>query len=745
MADKPFNSSSSTSSLFCSSSSSSIEEGLPPSGDHLVINEWKYPSVEEKLLLGIAEDNYDIRYIILAIRNWGTADTDIANASTTIIKTQNANTVAFSTNINSTQYSREVIENDYILYTLTATDPCTIVVDTGANLLAPSKTTSIETTADTSSLMTTNEVARTVVYAKSELITGARLDGVSDTSSSSIEENQIFTKIKIHMAANSSVKKTTSGSFETTTITVKKGFETNIRIGTHGKTKVITEYIELEEKSSSSSSSFGDAVDLFYFTDKNGDLYILRADAARAHSSLVFKAFSPISAPPCGLAMTQFIIFESSSSSDTSESSSSSSSVSSNESSSSSPSSPSSRSVIISSSSSTSESSVSRSSLSSTGKETTFFSNVYILRKKDSRVANLSIYNIKGFLNESIDFSSGDIFLGMCIWPDNNNLLVAITQNTIHMLYISNGQIGNYSFDSPIELNYGITPKDIIDENSAEFFVRRKSPKEIVLVRINKKDRTCTVGTQYFSKIPKWNRLGGMVCDFGLYGLIGEMDTIYNVVEENKGYSHIYKTLILEGETDLSLAYTMPFTVYGCVIPPNIWTDEVSTSGKIVHVSGKLSYSTPLSISPTKSLPPTLTFRRYSIDGNFIENFNSLFLGNMKPGVKSAITVINVLAEGLTSMSNLKIGITENGIIGSNVNDVVMYGVSETIDPLFVPTKYFSGVNADGTSENINNIEVGTISTGKEIISQYIYLMIDVPEKYIGRGYLGFKWFFEYE
>ena len=115
MADKPFNSSSSTSSLFCSSSSSSIEEGLPPSGDHLVINEWKYPSVEEKLLLGIAEDNYDIRYIILAIRNWGTADTDIANASTTIIKTQNANTVAFSTNINSTQYSREVIENDYIL------------------------------------------------------------------------------------------------------------------------------------------------------------------------------------------------------------------------------------------------------------------------------------------------------------------------------------------------------------------------------------------------------------------------------------------------------------------------------------------------------------------------------------------------------------------------------------------------------------------------------------------------------
>jgi hypothetical protein len=264
----------------------------------------------------------------------------------------------------------------------------------------------------------------------------------------------------------------------------------------------------------------------------------------------------------------------------------------------------------------------------------------------------------------------------------------------------------------------------VVDENSAEFFVRSKDQRQIVLIKINKKTKTCSISDQYTSHLSKWNRLGGIACDLGIYGLIGEMNTIYHVVEEAKGYSHVSKTVILTGVPTLSFMFAMPFTVYGCCMA----------------LPGSTSTSL---IESVKS--PILTFRRYDIDGNFIGNFNSLFMGNFQPGVKSAITVINVLAEGLTSMNNLKIGIIENGITNADVSDTVLYGVTETIDPLFVPVKYFAGVNTDSTADNINNVELGIKTTGKAIESKYLYIQINVPTKYMSRGYLVFRLFFDHE
>ena len=86
-----------------------------------------------------------------------------------------------------------------------------------------------------------------------------------------------------------------------------------------------------------------------------------------------------------------------------------------------------------------------------------------------------------------------------------------------------------------------------------------------------------------------------------------------------------------------------------------------------------------------------------------------------------------------------------NGIVGNDVKDVVMYGISETIDSLFVPTKYLNGVNKSGTADDVNNVKVGIKTSDKSIESKYVYLMIDVPKAYIGRGYLCFKFFFDYE
>lgn len=509
--------------------------------------------------------------------------------------------------------------------------------------------------------------------------------------------------------------------FSSSSSELKTTSSTELETTSSSELKTTSSCSTSSEIQTTSSSSFGGAVNLFYFVDKFGDLYILRGNEHRAESSLVFRSFSSIANVPMGVAMSYYPMNESSSS--TEHLTSSSSSLSSKSSTTGTSSSTTST-LDQSSSSSTSMSTSSYSSSLSSQSTIEWDYNVYILRKKNTTTANIAIHDINGYLKGSIDFSSAINFLGLAVWPNNNNLLVAISENNIHLFYISSGQIGMYSFDSPVSLTYGISCKDVVNENNAEFFVRSKDERKIALIKINKKDKTCSIVNQYECPLSKWQRLGGIACELGTYGLIGEMSTIYHVVEEERGYSHISSTVILTGVPTLTYMYAMPFTVYDCCVP--------------VPVGGS-----PSLIESVKA--PTLILSKYDTDGNFIENCNSLFMGNMQPGIKSDITVVNILAEGAEFISNLKLGITENGITGSNVEDVVMYGVNDIIDPLFVISEYFKGVNTDGTAENANNIEIGLKTTGKSIESKYLYLAIDMPKKYVGRGYLTFKWFFDYE
>jgi len=339
-------------------------------------------------------------------------------------------------------------------------------------------------------------------------------------------------------------------------------------------------------------------------------------------------------------------------------------------------------------------------------------------------VANLDIRDIDGYQKGSIDFSSGFNFLGLSAWPNQNNLLVAISRYYFHLIYISSGQIGIYSIESPVELTYGICCKNIVDENKAQFFVKSKDAKEIVLVEISKRNKTCTIINTYASTLSKWQRLGGIACELGTYGLIGEMSTIYQITEEQHGYSHIDKMVILSGNPTTSHMFTMPFTVYSTSIPV-------------------LVTSSPSLIESAKA--PVLNFRSYDSSGNFLNNFSSLFMGNFQPGEKSDVTIVNMLVSGISSITNVKLGITENGISGADVSDTVLYGVTETIDPSFVPSKYFDGVNTDNTASNLNNINVGVKDIANPIESKYIYLQIDIPERYMGRAYLTFRFFFDYE
>jgi len=302
---------------------------------------------------------------------------------------------------------------------------------------------------------------------------------------------------------------------------------------------------------------------------------------------------------------------------------------------------------------------------------------------------------------------------------------VGISENSIHLLYITSGQIYVYTFASPVSMTYGIACKNIIDENTAEFFVKNKEEREIVVIRINKKYRTCEVRSRNFIEVSKWRRLGGIASQLGVYGLIGEMDTIYGVTEETEGYSHVNKTVILTGVPTVSFMFAMPFTVYGCSIPV-----AGSTSTYLTSILQK----------------PQLIFRRYDKNGNFIENFRSLFMGNMQPGKKSDINIINMLVQNVSYIENVKLGIIQSDLNGNEVNTMVSYRISDVIDPNIDTNKYFNGINVNQISSDVNNIDVGvkTLSIRKNE-TNFIYLSINVPESYLGSGHLVFKWFFDYE
>ena len=489
---------------------------------------------------------------------------------------------------------------------------------------------------------------------------------------------------------------------------------------------------------SSSSSSFGDAIDLLYFVDKNGNLYLLKSDAERIISSLVFNSFSPISNPPCGLSIAQFISEESSSSSGLMSSSSSSFS-----SASSSSESTSSISENSSSSSSSSNSSSSLSSSESSESTVNYEYNVYILRKKNTSVANVEIRDMTGFLRGSIDFSSGFDFLGMSIWPGNNNLLLAISENYLHLLYISSGQIGVYSFKSPVSLTYGISLKSVIDENSAEFFVRSKDNKEIVSLIINKKYRYAEISNRYKCYLSKWNRRGGMSYQPEVFFLIKKTGVLYTILEESSGYSYVYETGLFD-TADSSTSSSSPLTESSAIpeysqllgaIPMSIYSSCVPVDG-----------STAISLVEPEPIPE-ITMSLYDIDGNFKENFKSLFMGNMKPNSKSNVSVIKMRVSGVGEIYNLKLGIIKAEIGGNLVENTIMYGVHSTIDSSVEITDYFPGINQTALPDDLNNIEVGIneLNTNKYIESNYVYLAINVPQKYLGRGVLILKWFFDYE
>jgi len=154
---------------------------------------------------------------------------------------------------------------------------------------------------------------------------------------------------------------------------------------------------------------------------------------------------------------------------------------------------------------------------------------------------------------------------------------------------------------------------------------------------------------------------------------------------------------------------------------------------------------------------PNITVREYHPEsGSLLGNISVLDFGKITAGSTSRVKVIDLVFSEATSVGNIKIGLISNGGITANesVEDVGSDGSSstghfgiETI-PSFLSTKasepltrHFAGVNSSGTSDSEYNVSVGTRNS---VISNYIYLDIEVGSTNIISGNGAYKVFFDY-
>jgi len=126
------------------------------------------------------------------------------------------------------------------------------------------------------------------------------------------------------------------------------------------------------------------------------------------------------------------------------------------------------------------------------------------------------------------------------------------------------------------------------------------------------------------------------------------------------------------------------------------------------------------------------------------ENCSSVFFGPVAFQSKSPIRVVNMIVEGASEVSNIKIGLTRVVTGGNPVNQTFFVGVFDSLDDVIEPSIPFHGVNHWERNDDPNNVVVGTKS-GSQFESKYVAIMERAPHRPCTPIRCTFRWFFEFD
>lgn len=154
---------------------------------------------------------------------------------------------------------------------------------------------------------------------------------------------------------------------------------------------------------------------------------------------------------------------------------------------------------------------------------------------------------------------------------------------------------------------------------------------------------------------------------------------------------------------------------------------------------------------------PSVTVREYNpTTGALIGNVSSLNFGKVVAGSHTAVKVVDFAFSGITSATNIKLGITSSTL---DVNDSPVdiqedgsssngrFGVMHTDSfdkelSLSVLGRHVAGLNSTGLSNNPRNVNIGNRTN---VVSQFVYLDIEIGANDLGTSSGAYKVFFDFE
>ena len=154
------------------------------------------------------------------------------------------------------------------------------------------------------------------------------------------------------------------------------------------------------------------------------------------------------------------------------------------------------------------------------------------------------------------------------------------------------------------------------------------------------------------------------------------------------------------------------------------------------------------------NVPPDLKVSMSLYDsetGEFVKTIDSLNFDKAMPGQWTDVKVIKMAVEGANQIVNVKLCITAsspvvpNGSGAQNDDGSVAAGNIGVEHALVFSektslTSFFPGYNLAGLASNANNVSIGNAN---ETTSEFVYMNLKTHDS-IGRGYVKFRWFFDY-
>ena len=153
----------------------------------------------------------------------------------------------------------------------------------------------------------------------------------------------------------------------------------------------------------------------------------------------------------------------------------------------------------------------------------------------------------------------------------------------------------------------------------------------------------------------------------------------------------------------------------------------------------------------------SLTIREYHPEsGALLGNVSTLNFGRIIAGTTSRVKVVDIAFTEVSSVGNIKIGLISSGNVTVNasptdlaadgsagngnfgIESTAAFDSSKASQPL---SRHFAGINNDITSGNSSNVSVNNRSS---VLSDYIYLDIQLGASNIVAGNGAYKVFFDY-